>query len=354
MRVCAWPVASSTGPEIARAGEMASRHRGGSVIASCQRVEAVHFHEYDCGAPLRWIGFDALLRLAEVATGLDSIVLGEAQVMGQVRTGLAGAEGSLRRLGAIAISAARELRSETNFDAHTGHLLDRALHIAGVESRGRIAVVGAGAVGRLVAERALELEFEEVVVVARRWPEGEWFDPSRMGFASLVDLASVDAVDVLVTALGSGAEQLRARELPQVRSLAVDLGTPRNLGDELSVPVMTIAAMRADSEARTHGDARRAALREQLRTILARRLEMAERDSRSPVGRLRFEVERLRESEARRIARLHPELGEETVEAITRSLVNQIFHRPTERLRANPDPDLARRLAELFAHEEAL
>ena len=71
-------------------------------------------------------------------------------------------------------------------------------------------------------------------------------------------------------------------------------------------------------------------------------------DSSSPVGRMRKEIETLRASESIRIARLHPELSKETIDAITRTLVNRLLHTPSERLREMGDAELAERLADLF------
>ena len=53
-------------------------------------------------------------------------------------------------------------------------------------------------------------------------------------------------------------------------------------------------------------------------------------------------------SEAQRIHQLHPEIAPETVEAITRALVNQIFHLPSERLRRIEDAETRMRLHEAF------
>jgi glutamyl-tRNA reductase len=174
-----------------------------------------------------------------------------------------------------------------------------------------------------------------------------------MRYQPLARLAELPAVDVLVCCLGSGATPLDDATLPPVRQLAVDLGTPRTITGVAGAPVITIADMLAADGETPHRDARRARLQARLREVLERRLAMAD-DGGSPVGLLRAEVERLREAEVRRIARLHPELPPETVETITRSLINQVFHRPTERLRANSDPEFGQRLVELFASEEAL
>lgn len=349
---CAWPVASATRAELDEIFDAARSHGPeAAVVVSCQRVEVYHTDGCTCGASGQWSGFDALLRLAEVAAGLHSLVLGEEQVLGQVRAGVAAAGAGVRRQAVDAIAAARLLRAETRFRLHTGHLLDRALHLAGVGPGGRVVVVGAGAVGGLVAQRAAALGFDDVTVVGRRLPAGAWFDPGTMTYEPLDRLPHLAATEVLVSCLGSGAAPLDPGRLPPVRRLAVDLGTPRNIGDAARVPVISIADMLAAEDGNRHSEALRARLRARLRDVLEQRLAAAG-EGRSAVGQLRAEVERLREAEARRIARLHPELPRETVETITRSLINQVFHRPTARLRASGDDDLGQRLVELFASEE--
>ncbi len=353
-RACAWPVASVSQTKLDAVLAAARSHRpGAAIVASCQRVEVFHVDRCDCRAPGAWAGFEALLRLAEVAAGLHSLVLGEAQVLGQVRSGLAAAGGQVASHGGIAVAAARTLRAEARFKAHSGHLLDLALRLSNVAWPDRVAVVGAGAVGGLIAERAVELGFPDVTVVARRQPNRGWFNPSRMRYEPLHGLAEIAPVDVLVGCLGSAAKPLGIDTLPVVRRLVIDLGTPRNIEGSLAAPVLTIADMLADEAAHPFADARRAELRERLRATLERRLEMVSSDGQSPIGRLRFEVERVREAEALRIARLHPDLPVETIDTITRTLTNQLFHRPTERLRGIADPELKQRLVELFTTEEA-
>ena len=95
----------------------------------------------------------ALRHLSEVAAGLHSAVLGEAQILGQSRRAFDDAGAELQGLGQTAITAARSLRAETEFDSHAGHLLDRGLALSGVGPAGRLLVLGTGAMARLVAER---------------------------------------------------------------------------------------------------------------------------------------------------------------------------------------------------------
>src|SRR5512141_959652 len=151
---CGWVTVSLGAKEMAATRERAERvHAGRALIASCQRLEAFGTSPCDCDAPEKWRGREALHRIAAVAAGLDSAVLGEEQILGQVRSAFTGAPKAVQRSAAIAIAAARELRRRTRFDSHAGHLLDRGLNLAGMEPGGALLVLGTGAMGRLVADR---------------------------------------------------------------------------------------------------------------------------------------------------------------------------------------------------------
>lgn len=329
----------------------AESHTGRSaVITSCQRFEAYSFETCDCDPPERKSGIDALLHLAEVAAGLDSVVLGEEQIVAQVRAALAEAPADVRELGDIALAAARELRRETAFNTHSGHLLDRALKVSETEHSGRLLVIGTGHMGRLVAQRAVELGFEDVVVAGRRRPDGAWFTSGHFSFVPFETMRSEEPFDVVVGCLGSDAGELDiATTLPPVRRLIVDLGTPRNFGGICEAPVVSIATLLSDTFGRKHSIERREALRQRLHGMVGRRLGMVAHDSTSAVGALRLSVEQVRQRELHRMRRLHPDISPETLDVITRSLVNQLFHGPSERLKEIEDPELREQVLALFA-----
>lgn len=348
---CAWETASLAGAELGRIGAAALAHASGArVLQSCQRVEVYGHGDHACSAPHRAWNIDALLHLAEVAAGLHSAVLGEEQILGQARLALSEAPPEFRRVGQLAIAAARELRAETGFETTTGHLLDRALALAKREARGTAMVAGAGAAGRLVAERAKQLGFGRVIVASRRVPDGAWFanSPSPYEWCELSNASTAGEVDVLVGCLGSGAPELGPIDLPRA-ALLVDLGTPRNFEPTPGATLVTIADIVASDRANSAHTARREALRDRLRELVERRIQMAREDTATPVGRLRQEAERIRQAEVVRIQRLHPGLPAETIERITQGLVNQLLHGPTQRLRELRDDDLGARLADLFA-----
>lgn len=345
---CGWTTVSLPREQVdAIALSAREGHPGAAVVVSCQRIEAYGIGHCDCAARNRWEGHPALTHLAEVAVGLHSVVLGEDQILGQVRAAFAGTAGELRAMGEVAVASARELRRETSFDSHAGHLLDRALRLTGLPARGSLLVLGTGAMGRLVAQRAHEIGFGAVIVAGRTPPRS---GASRSWtFVPLTRVADLPPVDVAVGCLGSCAPVVPVESLPPVRRLILDLGTPLNFSGQPQVPLVSIADLLADEQSRPHAVRRRTELRRRLTAIVDRRLAERATTDATPIGRLRLEVERVRRRELERMKRLHPEVAPETLEVLTRSLVNQIFHAPSERLKTLDDDALGQRLVALFA-----
>jgi len=345
LRVYAWETASLTPTRLlAVEGEIGALFgwSEGISIVTCQRFEMVAMNECAyLSAHHSYRGTKALLHLARLASGLESLVLGEAEILGQVRSAFSAAPPALRRLVTPAIAAARALRREAGFAQHAGYALDLAVEHFNLVPEGSLLTVGGGPMGRRVAERAAQLGFN-VTLVARRPPPL----PPDIVYQPFSMLASLEPTDVLVSCLGRSAPQMGRGDLPAVRQVAIDLGTPRNLKADLQVPVITLSDL-IESH-RSHGldTELRSTLGDRLEALLAARLAMGQPDS--PLGTLRIEIERIRQRELMRSLRLHPELPPGKLDTITRSLVNQIFHRPTQHLRQADDPELADALAALF------
>lgn len=348
LTVCAWETAALDRAGLRAVEQRARAHREAAVVATCQRVEVYTTADCDCPAPVRLCGFDALFHLTQVAAGLYAIVLGEEQVVGQVRTALAAAPGAVRRQGDAAIAAARELRRREHFTAHTGHLLDHAFRLGGVPPGGRLLITGTGHVARLVAARARALGFDEVVIAGRRRPEAAWFREGAYQFVALGEARSLGGVDVIAGALGAEAPEVELGALPAARRLVVDLGTPRNFSGRATAPLVDIAMLLEDRARSGAGHGIRARLRNDLRAILERRLAMAAVDATTPAGRLRAIVEDLRRRELQRAAALHPGIPPETLDRVTAALVNKLFHAPSVRLQ-EADPQLAEAVVALFS-----
>jgi glutamyl-tRNA reductase len=351
LHACLWTTTSLPREEFEAVNQQAVRHIGrGALVVSCQRVEAYGLEPCACSAPVHKTGIDALLHLATVASGLDSVVLGEEQIVGQVRAALAEAPHRLRVLGDVALAAARELRRELSFGAHSGYLLDQGLGVCGIRDFYSVLIIGTGHVGRLVAQRAREIGFGEIVLAGRTRPESEWFREGPFSFIPLAELRESAPVDVAVGCLGSNAAELDvAAALPPVRHLILDLGTPRNFAGACGARVLTIADLTKPELEPESCTERREVASARLRFLIERRLAMLAEDSQgSHVGALRHSIERLRQQELERNRRLHPEIPPETLDAITRALVNRLFHAPCEQLKEIDDAELRRRVVSLF------
>lgn len=347
LQLCGWATASMTRGEVEAVNRAVDGHLGAVTVTTCQRIEVLSEGGLCTSAGhLRQRGRDALQHLAEVAAGLHSVVLGEPQVLGQVRAGLADAPAAWGRYTGAALAAARELRRREHFAMHSGHLLDRGLAALEMAPAGRLLVLGAGPMGRLIAARGLELGFAEVLVASRTVPTTS---PAGALHVPLEAVARLAPVRLIVGCLGAAAPELHPLDLPATDAL-FDLGTPRNFGADHRVALVALGDLLNDPDPAMA--VRRQELAARLGHLLDRRLEMASRDADSTIGMLRQEIERVRSHEVARIQKLHPEIPAGTADAITQALVNKLFHLPAERLRNLDDGALRDRLVDLFLRDE--
>ena len=318
-------------------------HPEAFLVDSCQRIETYQLGPCGCESPLKWSGTAALGHLAEVAAGLHSVVLGEEQILGQVRSACADSTGQLRSAADIAIASARELRQRQEFNSHAGALLDRALRVSGAPAHGKLLVVGTGQLGQLVARRGAELGFERVYL-AGRTPSAT---PGPWEYLRLDRIALCPDVDVIAGCLGSSADSMTAEELPRVRSMVADLGTPMNFAGPFSVPVVSIATLLADEASRPHAVRRRRALRDEMSAIVGSRIGYLAGDGAQRASRLRSAIERQRRAEVARMLQLHPETDIASLDVFSTALVNRLFHSASGAAR-HSEAGFADRLIQLF------
>ncbi|GIW12846.1 MAG: hypothetical protein KatS3mg062_0285 [Tepidiforma sp.] len=313
------------------------------MVQSCQRLEAYGIGPCVCDAPRKLYGLEALERLACVAAGLDSVILGEEQILGQVRSAFRDTRGRLRAAGDAALAAARDARRAFPSRSHAGHLLDRALSDLGLPARGVLLVLGTGAMGRLVAQRGQELGFD-VLLAGRR-------DPGLgIRYIPLEAVGELNSADVVVGCLGSGAGMIDTRHLPPAR-LFLDLGTPRNFADGPGVPVVGLADLLAAEERRPHAAALRGRLAGLVSARLEARLARLSEDAQSPVGRFRMAFEHVRVEALQRAMENHPAADPSTVDRALRSAANRLLHDLTSAMRQPGGDELARKAVEALTAE---
>jgi glutamyl-tRNA reductase len=324
----------------------------------------------------------AVAHLFAVAAGLDSMIIGEHEILGQVREAwrIAEHEGTtgplLSRTFRHAVEVGKRARTETEIGRHAVSVSSAAVTLAAerlgsLEGR-RVLVLGAGEMGESMAIALAGAGVGEIVVANRTPSRGRALAERVGGRAVGLD----DVPDVLVTAdvllSSTGADQILIEradvELVMQRRdgralLVVDVAVPRDVDPGVAqvfgVTLLDIDALRALGEQSLQQ--RRAEIgrvREIITAELERyRIERSAREVVPLVTALRERIEELRQAELERIATRHADDGDlrAAIDSITRALVNKLLHEPTVRLKEAAGTArgelYADALAELFALE---
>jgi glutamyl-tRNA reductase len=193
-------------------------------------------------------GSDASRHLMRVTAGLDSMILGEAEIQGQVKRAyeLALVEGAsgpiLNRLFRGALSAGGRAREETGISEAGVSIPSVAVELArralGDLSKSQVLMVGAGETAELVA-RALTAQGVKTVFVANRHYDraiglAQRFDGTAVRFEELP--TQLQEVDIVVSATNSPHHIIERDGLEQVMAdrggrplLAIDIAVPRDI-----------------------------------------------------------------------------------------------------------------------------
>ena len=321
----------------------------------------------------------AVQHLFAVAAGVDSMVVGEAQILGQVREAFSAAQAErtvgpvLSALFARAIKVGRRARSETGIGAGLASTVTVGLQVAAGQLAGladrRALLIGAGGVARL-AGRAVRQAGAGELVVANRTPATGAALARELGgravaldqvtdelaLADLAVAATAGATPTVAAATVAAAMARRARSGGAASGspgtlVLLDLGVPRDVEPEVrSLPGVVLAdldALRAvletDEGPRQEVERVRALIAQETGAFMG-----GQREARlNPTIRvLRARAEQVRQQElAKASARLAglDERQRAAVEAVTRGLVNKLLHDPMVRgktLAARPDGDL--------------
>lgn len=302
---------------------------------------------------------DAVVRhLFRVAAGLDSVVHGEAQILGQVRDALQNpATGTtagpiLQRLFQAALAAGKKVRTETQIGhgavSVAGAALAMLRHESGsLESRTAL-VLGAGDTGALVARLLAKAGVGRLVVANRSLPRAEALARELGAEATTLDdlAARVADADVVVGAVGERDDLVHPELVRDVlagaeprRRWFLDLAHPRNFHPGLAeLPGVRLLDLEAVfARVSTARDARAAQI-PQAEAIVAAAADdfMAWVRSRPSVAVLRAVREQildLARSEADRAARGRDDDEREVLHRLARSVARAVLHHPTLALR---------------------
>jgi glutamyl-tRNA reductase len=306
-------------------------------------------------------GEAAVRHAFRVAASLDSMVLGESQILGQVKQAYeiaaeAGALGSvLNALRNRSLSAAKRARTETAIGRNAVSVSHVAVELARKifgDLRDRpVLLVGAGKMSELAARQMVRGGARATVLGGRTLERAEQLAASLGGKAAPFEALRSAMADVDVVISGTGAPGLVvAREDVEAAQSArrhrplflIDIAVPRDIepgaGKVQSVFLYDIDDLRSVAEANLRERQKEAAaaetiLEEEITAFLEWRRSL---DVVPLLVELRSRADEIRRAEVdkarRRLGPLTPE-QEEALEAVTSGIVNKLLHSPTVELK---------------------
>lgn len=299
----------------------------------------------------------AVLHLFQVASGLDSMVVGESQILGQLRRAYSASGDTVGRtlheLFQTALRVGKRVHSETGIDEAGQSLvsvgLEHAERAVGDLTGRSVLVIGAGSMGALAGTTLRRAGVGDVVVANRTASNAERLAATLEGRGVGLDALAAElvAADVVVTSTGATGlvvhrdEVAEAVERRQGRPLVLlDLALPRDVDPAVrSLPGVTLVDLErlqdvlADTEAGAGVEAARAVVTEEVGAFLS--WQKASRVAPTVVA-LRSRADEVVAAELARLANRVPELGERErleVEQAVRRVVSTLLHTPTVRVK---------------------
>ena len=315
---------------------------------------------------------DAVMHLMRVSAGLDSLVLGEGQILAQVKTThkigqqYKGKKTVLNKLFKQAITAGKRVRSETSIGTGAVSISSAAVELAQVKvqnlAAARVTIVGAGKMSRLLVKHLISKGADEICILNRSMKRAEElankFSACTIRTQPLEQMMPVINESDLVFTSTSATEPILDRsklELvlePSRPLMLFDISVPRNVHSNVN-ELDNVQAFNVDDlkavVAQNQETRRQMAL--EAEGILEQEVEAFDNwwrslEAVSTISSLRNKIETIREQELEKaLSRLGSEFGEkhqEVIEALTRGIVNKILHDPMVQLRAQQDVEARR------------
>jgi glutamyl-tRNA reductase len=343
--------------------------------AAVQRLSSYSRHGVSELDPLLYVrhGDAAAEHLFAVAGGLDSLVPGEAQILSQIRDAYAAAaEGGSTgpvssRLFHGAIETGKRIRHETAIGAGGASVASVAAELArerlGSLESATVLVIGAGKIAELAAAN-LAARGAGRILVANRSEERAVQLAERVGGqpVPMAKLAwAVAESDVVVSSTSSPEPVLRVEDVPPGKRVLIDLSIPFDV-EPAAADIDGVSLVHIDDLEDTvrRTIARREGEAEQARVIVAEHAEefrgwMAALEVVPAITSLRALAEQIRLAELERAEGRWEHLSEADrarLDALTRSMLQKLLHRPTVRLKElaaqNDSAHYAEAMADLF------
>jgi glutamyl-tRNA reductase len=313
------------------------------------------------GALYTYTEDDAIRHAFRVAASLDSMMIGEPQILGQVKDAFALAQAceavgpALHTLFTQAFAVAKRVRTETDIARHAVSVSFAAVELAkqifaGLSGRA-VLLVGAGKMSELAAKHLVDQGAFPIYVVNRTWARAQELARALAGTpVPFVELGTVlAAVDIVITSTGAPtpivtremvAEAVRGRGARPL--FFIDIAVPRDVEPGVeglgNVYRYDIDDLKSVVDANIRERLREAQRAEGLveREVAKFRARLGDVEVIPTIVSLRERLEEIRAGELRRALARVPDASPETraaLEALSTGIVNKILHAPITKLR---------------------
>ena len=357
----------------------------GIILSTCNRIEVYFSASKSCNADQAIIEFlkaqtglsdsdllphiylyrnkQAIKHLFRVASGLDSLIIGEFEILGQLNRALAEAEKRnmaglpLRSLFRQAIGTGRRVRKETGISRSalsvSSVAVELAARVIGDISRSRVLVIGAGEAGRLVAKVAREKGASQILVASRNHEnasaiaamlDGKPVPMNDLDQALITSdiVISCTAAPHLILKYHRVAEAMCKR--PEQPLVIIDIAVPRDVEPEVR-QIDNVFLYDIDDFSKI-AEMNRKSRRGEIQQAMALVDDEVSRFTRHwqalevkpTVSALVNKAENIRQAQLDKTLKKLPDLSEEeraSLEAMTKSIIQKVLHEPIQHLKGN-------------------
>lgn len=322
---------------------------------------------------------DAIRHLMRVSAGLESLVLGEGQILAQVKnthklaTKYQGMGRLLDRLFKQAMSAGKRVRTETNIGTGAVSISSAAVELVDMKlddlSCQKVSIIGAGKMSRLLVQHLISKGVTDITIVNRSVSRSKelakQFPQIELKLHLLEDMMGiVSESNIVFTSTGATQPILDKNNLGSIAQhhfvtetqhsiMLVDISVPRNVASDVEELDFIVAYNVDDLKAVVaQNQASRREMAREAEVLLEEEIEAFELwwqslETVPTISCLRSKIEEIREQELEKaLSRLGSEFAEkhqEVIEALTRGIVNKILHDPMVQLRSQQDIEARRK-----------
>jgi len=346
-------------------------------LAKKARVSSriIDFHDHD----------ESLLHLLRLASGLESMIIGEDQILGQMKdlvqmAAKAGTTGwMLDTAFKKAIAVGKRVRKETQINERSVSVgsaaVDLAQEILGDLSGLSVLVIGAGETGELISRALLARDISSLVVTNRTYSSAQCLaqclGAQAVPFEEMKD--HLKTADVVISATSAPHYILLKEDIEKAMTgrddklLIIDIANPRDI-DEATAEVPGVELHNIDSLKNISSENMRQRMAEanRVEAIIAEEMQLLNakykrKQAEDLLARLYSKAEVIKDQEVKRamnkLSARHTlgEIEQQVLQDMSHSIVNKLFSEPTKTLKRaaeQGDTDVLNAISELFRLEE--